>query len=135
MQSQHYYTLALGGYKYPIVSSSDCHSPLCDHVSNFNDSRTLVFAEDIEKIPENIMQYNTVAIDNSNPEDKPVLGDYRLTKYAWFLIEHYYKMHDFLCIAAGQAILDCVFGDKDSATLVSLLEERLEKYRKEFFGN
>lgn len=134
MQAQHYYTLALEGCKYPIVASSDCHSPLWDHVSNFNNSWTFIFAEDTEKIPENIMKCNTVAIDNSNPDDKLVLGDYRLVKYAWFLIENYFEMHDFLCSSSGQAILDYIFGDKENATLVSLLEGKIKKYQKEFFG-
>lgn len=133
-QIQLYTQKAIEGYKYPVVGSSDSHSALQNHLSNFNDSWTFVFAEDAEKIPENILKGYSVAVENNNPNEKNVVGDYRLVKYSWFLIEHYFELHDFFCMAAGQAILDYMQGDKSNINLIEALENRLEKYRVEFFG-
>lgn len=133
-QAQLYYTKALEGYKYPIVASSDCHSTNEEHQSHFNDSWTFVFSEDMEKIPENILKGNTVAIENTNPKEKTVYGDTRLTNYAWFLIEHYFEIHDMLCSHAGWAMVEYTLGNKENKTLIKTLEEKVEKYRVEFFG-
>ena len=122
------------GYKYPVVASSDSHSALQNHISQFNDSWTIAFSEQADSIPQNILNGYSVAVENCAIGEKNVVGDYRLVKYTWFLIEHYFEQHDYFCMAAGQAILDYIQGDKNNFSLISALEERLEKYRLEFFG-
>ena len=134
IQVQINYDMRDKGYKYPIVASSDAHSSLVHGVSFFDSSWTVVFSENADKIPENIMADMSVAVDNHLVENKNVYGNLRLVKYTWFLIDNYYAEHDELCNASGQAILRYMQGDKSQAKLISLLEDELRKYNENFFG-
>jgi len=133
-QVQMYYDYCNTYGKVPPVGSSDSHSALSHGESFFDDSWTVVFSEDAEKIPENLLSGNSVAVDNFDVKNKNVYGDLRLTRYTWFLIENYFENHDALCNAAGQAILRRVQGDKTQDSLIIALENELKKYNTIFFG-
>ena len=130
MHSQFYYHLREQGYNYPAVSSSDAHAPTPEH--RFNLLWTIAFANGIENIPYAIKEGRVVAIEGQSGE-KNVYGDYRLVKYVWFLLTHYFPRHDALCNVAGQAIERYVLGDKEQKSLIKLLEKEVEKYEKTFF--
>lgn len=80
------------------------------------------------------MKGYTAAIDNWKPEEKTVYASLRLAKYAYFLLDEYYEMHDALCNAAGQAFLRYVSGDPSQNMLVEALENELKKFNTAFFG-
>ncbi len=134
MQAQLYYQHCTGGKKVPIVGSSDSHCALAHGREDFDNTWTIVFAENVEKIPENILAGNTVAVDNLNVEDRDIFGDLRLVKYAWFLTENYYYTHDSLCDSAGQAILRHVLGHSGQEALIGQLEAEIKKFDVSFFG-
>lgn len=134
MQVQLYFQNREDGIHFPIVASSDAHSALSHGTLYFDNAWTMVFSENAEKIPENILAGRTVAVDNFSPEDKNAYGTLRLVKYAWFLLENYYPQHDILCNAAGQAIVRYVLGKSERKDLIAALEDETEKYNEEFFG-
>lgn len=73
----------------PIVGSSDAHG--CFGTKLEPGNFTIVFAEDlsVDSLKKSIRAAKTVA-GNANK----LYGDYRLVKYAYFLIENYYPAHD-----------------------------------------
>ncbi|MBQ4098056.1 MAG: PHP domain-containing protein [Clostridia bacterium] len=122
------------GVNLPVVASSDAHSSFCHGNVHFDDFWTLCFAEDKDSIPSNIVKGNTVAIDNLDLSDITAHGELRLVRYAYFLLEQYYFMHDDLCGAIGQALTRFVFGEKEQKKLVDKLNLELEKFDDCFFG-
>lgn len=73
----------------PIVGSSDAHG--CFGTKLEPGNFTIVFAEElsVSSIKDAIRNANTVAGNASK-----LYGDYRLVKYAYFLLENYYPAHD-----------------------------------------
>ena len=129
-----YFDLCAKGIKYPFVASSDAHCSLEHNRIFFDQAWTIVFADKVENIPEHILKGYTAAIDNWKPEEKTVYASLRLAKYAYFLLDEYYEMHDALCNAAGQAFLRYVSGDPSQNMLVEALENELKKFNTAFFG-
>jgi predicted metal-dependent phosphoesterase TrpH len=123
------------GIDLPIIGSSDAHSSLSHGNTYFDNAFTIVFSEDKDKIPSAILEKSTVAVANFHPEDKTVYGDLRLVHYAYFLLEHYYPMHDDYCKATGRTLLKYHLGDSDKKQLVESLDAELKEFDKLFFGN
>lgn len=123
------------GKNIPIVASTDSHSSVKRGWSNFNMWWTVVFAEDAESIPDNILEGNTVAVDDTVIDNKNIYGDLRLVRYSWFLMENYFDWLTPLCNASGQAMLRYIFGDESQLELVRLLENEIDMFKKNFFGN
>ena len=122
------------GYDIPIVGSSDTHSAAARDFKTFDYSWTIVFARNKDTVPEDILKKYSVAVDNIALANKCVYGDFRLVKYAWFLMENYYPYHDALCSDIGSPLLRRVFGDASQDRLIVLLEAELEKFNQSFFG-
>ena len=132
LNAQLYYKYFNDTHQMPIVGSSDCHDTLCaEHA--FDKRWTMTFAKSHDDIRDNILIGNSVVVDAFDTE-KNIYGDLRLVRYAWFLIENYYSIHDTLCDASGQALVRYALGDKSQATLIELLEDEITKYNKSFFG-
>lgn len=123
------------GIDLPIVASSDAHSSLSHGNTYFDTAFTIAFSENKEKIPSAILEKFTVAVENFNPDDKTVYGDLRLVHYAYFLLEHYYPMHDDYCKATGRTLLKYHLGDSKKKQLVERLDAELKEFDNLFFGN
>jgi len=134
LQEMLYFDLRDSGIKYPFVASSDAHASMQHGEYCFGLAWTIVFAENQDSIPENILKGNTAAVDNWKTDEKTVYANLRLAKYAYFLLDEYYEMHDALCNATGQAFLRYVSGDVTQNALVEALENELKKYDAAFFG-
>lgn len=133
LMAQLYTDLRAHGVDLPIVASSDSHSTLRGDL-HFNDFFTIVFSRDKESVPQSIMGKNTVAVDNVNCNDKVVYGDLRLVRYAYFLLDNYFSVHDQLCDAVGQALTRYALGEKEEKALIEELEKKVLNFEKEFFG-
>lgn len=134
LQGALYQQLRAMGHDLPVVGSNDSHSAVRLRDNTFNMAFTLVFSREDGDVTRQILEKYTVAVDNRNPEDQQVYGSLRLCKYAWFLLEQYYPIHDALCSDIGSALLRRVYGDTRQDTLIRLLEEELKKYNDSFFG-
>lgn len=134
LQSTFWQEARAKGYDLPIVGSSDTHSAAARDFKTFDYSWTIVFAQNKNTVPEDILAKYSVAVDNIAEKNKCVYGSLRLVKYAWFLIENYYKYHDALCSDIGSAVLRRVFGDESQDSLIALLEAELDKFNQSFFG-
>lgn len=133
-QVQLYYELRADGVRIPIVGSTDAHSALGRGWGTFDNHFTVVLASDVANIPDAIRAGRSVAVDNKDTAHRGVYGEMRYVRYASFLLEHYYPLHDEAANAAGQALLRYVQGDKTQSTLIGLLEEQTRKIDRDFFG-
>ncbi|HZJ75246.1 MAG TPA: hypothetical protein VFD25_01530 [Clostridia bacterium] len=126
-----YYEDRAKGRFYPIVGSTDSHG------SVHNDGKlvgsTIVFAHKNERaeLINSIKKCYSVAIDSMGNDT--VIGDFRLVKYACFLMKNYFPLHDELCYEEGRALKAYASGDKDEKAILDLMYGRTEKMRKKYF--
>lgn len=129
LQTALYYEAVSQGAKLPIVGSTDNHSVLREHIN----ASTYIFAVNND-IKSAILDGYTVAAEHLENEATRLYGSYRLVRYARFLTDNYFPIHNQLCMSSGQVMVDYVQGDKSTKELLEALEERILKFESEFFG-
>ena len=94
---------------------------------------TIVFARQNERkeLINSIKQCYSVAVDTVG-EDK-IIGEFRLVKYACFLMKNYFPLHDELCFEEGRALKAYACGDKSEKNILELMYGRTERMRKKYF--
>lgn len=123
----------------PVVGADDAHRrnfPL-NYSGDFNRCCTIIFAKDtsFDGFAEAVKNGYSVAVENyTDIGAEHVIGTYRLTMYALFLLEQYFPFHDELCFEEGCRIKDAYLGDEESMKILELIKGRVERYRKCFFG-
>ena len=135
LQTVFYYEQLAKGRRVPIVGSSDSHGT--DPANFFCVGKTMVFAEDNElaSICGAVKNMYSVAIEQRYGEEERVIGSYRMVKYAIFLIEHYFPLHNELCVEEGVLMREYVLGDKESGEALSAISGRVARYaEKILFG-
>lgn len=133
-QSIFYYEQAAKGNRVPIVGSTDSHNSHSNNQNAFICS-TMVFAEKNERedLINSIKNYYSVAIDTISDEYRMV-GELRLVKYADFLYNNFFPLHDELCFEEGRLMFDYSTGDEDAAHLLSEINGRMKKQREKYFA-
>lgn len=118
LQAVQYYELTGRGRDIRIVGGSDSHR-IVDNPA-YSCSSTLVFSrsDSLEDIHEAIRQGYSLAVDWLSPDKPRLVGSYRLVKIGKFLLNHYFPIHDEICRAEGQAMLEYAFGDRESGLRV-----------------
>ena len=102
------------GKKIPVAGVSDSHD--CD-ASLTGWYYTIVFAEELsfDSIAEAIRSDRSVAV-HCPPGNFPlVVGPFRLTRFAYYLLREVYPFHDELCRAEGEIMLRSLAGDEPDA--------------------
>lgn len=125
-----YYHLRDEGVRIPALGASDRHNPDHPHTL-FNKHFTLVFAESAEAIPDAIRAGQCVAVNRRDDRDFFAFGDYRLVKYARFLLAEFYPLYTPLATAHAEAMRD------ENATRtegIVAAEEAIAALRREFFA-
>ena len=133
-QAVHYYEALAKGEKFPIVGSSDSHGS----VNNRNAfiAKTMCFAKENETaaILDAIRGGYTVAVDAISTENR-LVGDFRMVKYGWFLMEHYFPLHQRACFEQGRAMKEYYCGDREEgARTLEFLNGRIAKLWKKYFA-
>ena len=133
LQTVFYYEQCAKGNKYPIVGSTDSHSSFNNR--NAFICSTIVFAPENtrESLISSIKDFYTVAVDTISAEYRMV-GDLRLVKYASFLYENFFPLHDELCREEGMLMKLYATGDEDAARLLSAIHGRMKKQREKYFA-
>ena len=124
---------------YPIVGSTDTHSSAKTNTQG-HVTRTIVFTpkNEREAIIESIKQKYSIAVDTMSKEVRPI-GDFRLVKYAWFLLEHYYPAHDAVACEDGRAMHAYSFALDESekafyAEKIAQCKKEQERLEKKYFA-
>ena len=63
-----------------------------------------------------------------------IYGRERLARYFSFLLREYFPIHDPLCLAQGDAMIDLLAGDDGAEQRLSLLHGRAAARREKFFA-
>ena len=135
LQSAIYYEEVAKGIKIPIVGSSDSHGT--DPANLFGIGRTVVFAKDSEfdTLCTAIKDMYSVAIETQPGEEPRVLGSFRLVNYTHFLLDHYFPLHDELCVEEGILMREFILGNTHAGELLGELSDRVEKYARKILRN
>ncbi len=131
-----YYQETAKGCKIPIVGSSDSHGTINN--VNFDIAKTIVFSakNDRKSIIDAVKDRLSVAVDCISAEYR-LVGDLRLVRYADFLMNCYFPLHDELCYEEGRLMKDYVSGTPDereeAARLLKALRGRTDRMRSKYF--
>ena len=133
LQTIFYYEQCAKGNKCPIVGSTDSHSSI-NNRNGFICS-TIVFAPENtrESLIASIKDSYSVAVDTISAEYR-MFGDLRLVKYASFLYENFFPLHDELCYEEGLLMKQYATGDEDAARLLKAINGRMKKQREKYFA-
>lgn len=98
-----YYQDRAQGIHYPIVGSTDSHNSIAEDNRNALLASTFVFAKknEREELISAIKEEYSVAVDTISKEYR-LVGDFRLVKYARFLLDDFTPLHDDLCFEEGR---------------------------------
>ena len=135
-QTAKYYEDRMKGRIYPIVGSTDTHNSLSSAPGSLICS-TIVFCDKNERtsIINGIKDLYSVAIDTIDVNYR-VVGDFRFVRYASFLMENYYPIHDSLCEAEGEFMRMYIYGDKERAKkLLNDIHGEIPDMIKKYFAN
>lgn len=134
LQSSMYYAMRAKGVKFAVVGSTDSHgSTFLNPASRV--ASTLIFARENtqESLIEGIRKQNTIAVDTFSGHYRFV-GEYRLMRYAVFLMENFFPLHDELCFEAGRALKEyATSGSERALAILECLNGRLAEQKKKYF--
>lgn len=133
-QSIHYYQALAEGLRFPIVGCSDSHG-LFRKPSAFVAS-TICFARENSSpaILEAIRGSRSVVVDLISEEFR-LVGDLRLVKYACFLMNSYFPLHQEACNEQGRAMKEYYCGDRDAGLkLLKALDGRIQRMWEKYFS-
>ena len=130
-QTAIYYDEYRRGNILPIVGSTDSHNST-ENNRNAAICSTIVFAHDNERadILQSIKDKYSVAVDTISTEYR-LVGEFRLQKYACFLMENFYPLHDLAARTDGEVMRKYYLGEADAAVVeatAALSQKMFDKY-------
>lgn len=130
-----YYEDRAKGIQYPIVGSTDSHNSILEDNRNAMICSTLVFAAENEKhaLISAIREEYSVAVDTISREYR-LVGDFRLVKYARFLLDEFTPLHDELCFEEGRLMKAWAAREEDAREGLRFISGRMEKLYKKYFA-
>lgn len=138
-QTSFYYDMKAKGVVRPIVGSTDSHSSTEYYREKLNfhnlTASTIVFAKENtrEGLISAIKESYSVAVDTQNPRYR-LVGDFRLVKFASFLMDHYFPLHDLACKAEGYYAKRYITqGDKRARNVLKELKGQIPEMQKKYF--
>jgi hypothetical protein len=113
-QTALYYEEKAKGFDYPVVGSTDSHGSTENNPKSLICS-TIVFSPEntTAALVSSVKERYSVAVDTISPQ-YGLVGDFRLVKYASFLMENWYPIHDRLCATEGWQLRRLLLGDAAS---------------------
>ena len=108
----HYNELRAQGLRIAGIGVTDAHSS-----KNLEPAYTLIFAEtlDFPSLARNIRLRNCAAVDvDPISKRQTVIGEFRFSRYAIFLIQNFYPRQNEICKQEGEWLLKALAGDAGS---------------------
>jgi len=137
-QTLKYYEAMAKGVRLPIVGSTDSHSSYESNKGAFI-CETMVFAYENEKndIIKSIKDFYSVAIDTISTEYR-IVGESRNVRYARFLLDNFFPIHDELCYEEGRLMKQYVTGTDEekefAAKSLEFIHGRMKRQREKYFA-
>jgi len=134
-QTQRYYEDRAKGIRYPIVGSTDSHNSDPERNRNARICSTFVFAKENERtaLIAAIKDMYSVAVDTISTEYR-LVGDFRLVKYARFLLDEVTPLHDELCYEEGRLMKASVTGDAEAKETLRFIHGRMKRFYQKYFA-
>ena len=128
-----YYEMKAKGIDHPVVGSTDSHGST-EHNRNALICSTIVFAKENtrEGLIEAIKEKYSLAVDTISTEYR-LVGDFRLMKYASFLMEDYFPLHDMACKNEGYYMNRYLAGDKRAEAVLKAMKGQIPEMQKKYF--
>ena len=132
IQTALYYEEYRSGRVHPIVGSTDSHCPY-DNNRNYDICSTIVFAHENERgeLLNSIKDGYSVAVDSISKEYR-LVGPYRLQKYAAFLMEYFYPLHDRQAQLDGEMMRRYYVGEASAEEVEMVAKKNDEMFAKYF---
>ena len=132
-QTGFYYEMKAKGIEAPVVGSTDSHGST-EHNRNALICSTIVFAKENtrESLISAIKEKYSIAVDTISAEYR-LVGDFRLMKYASFLMENYFPIHDLACRAEGYYMNRYIAGDARAEQILKSMKGQLPELQKKYF--
>ena len=132
-QTGFYYEMKAKGIDHPVVGSTDSHGST-EHNRNALICSTIVFAKENtrEGLIEAIKEKYSIAVDTISKEYR-LVGDFRLMKYASFLMENYFPVHDLACRAEGYYMNRYIAGDPRALEILKAMKGQIPQMQKTYF--
>lgn len=133
-QTCFYYEMKAKGINRAIVGSTDAHGST-EHNPNALLCSTIVFAGENtqQALIEAIKEKYSVAVD-TNCCDYRLVGDLRLMKYASFLMENYFPLHDLACKAEGYYMRCHLAGDERAKAVLAAMKGQIRQMQEKYFA-
>lgn len=130
-QTAIYYDEYRRGNVLPIVGSTDSHNST-ENNRNAAICSTIVFAHANERadILQSIKDKYSVAVDTISAEYR-LVGEHRFQKYACYLMENFYPLHDRAAYSDGEIMRKYYLGDADASVVeatAALAKKMFDKY-------
>ena len=128
-----YYEMKARGIDHPVVGSTDSHGST-EHNRNALICSTIVFAKENTRdgIIEAIKNKYSIAVDTISAEYR-LVGDFRLMKYASFLLENYFPVHDLACKCEGYYMKKYLSGDERAKSILASMKGQIPEMQKKYF--
>ncbi len=130
-QTAAYYEEYRRGNILPIVGSTDSHNST-ENNRNAAICSTIVFAHKNERVDilQSIKDKYSVAVDTISTEYR-LVGEFRFQKYACFLMENFYPLHDLAARTDGEVMRKYYLGEADASVVeatAALAKKMFDKY-------
>ena len=133
-QAVHYYEAKAKGLNIPVVGSSDSHSSVNNRNAFIAETICFADANDTDGVLSAIRAGRSVALDTISTEFR-LVGDFRLVKYACFLMNEYFPLHQAACNEQGRAMKEYYCGDREEGrAMLELTKDRMAKFWKKYFA-
>ena len=133
-QTAYYYKKKAEGFDPPIVGSTDTHGSTENNRGALICS-TIVFAKENKKdaLIEAIKEKYSIAVDTISQEYR-LVGDYRFVKYASFLMENYYPLHDKACACEGYYMNEYLSSPEPASTILKAMKGQIKAMQDKYFA-
>lgn len=122
------------GVSFPIVGSTDTHGSTEHNPGGFICS-TIIFAKENKKDSLNaaVKESFSVAVDTISTEFR-LVGSLRLQKYACFLMNWYFPLHDRLCAIEGEYMRQYAVGEKNAKVRLDMIADDIPAMMRKYFA-
>lgn len=135
LQVASYHEERAKGRKIPVVGVSDAHG--CERGELFGWYYTIVFSPtlEFEDIKDSIKSCYSVAVESVPGERKMAHGEFRLVKYALFLLREVLPQHDEICYNEGYWMIEYLKGNSEAKAQLEFLKGGVDKYYSLCWGS
>lgn len=131
-QTAAYYAARADGVDLPIVGSTDAHTSVSATSSLICSTIVFAHANERKAIISAVKDKYSIAVDTISAEYR-IVGDFRLMKYARFLLDNYFDLHDEMCMEEGRLMKLYVTGaDEAAGDTLRAIAGRSERFLKKY---